>query len=488
MKMHGLKANFVFNVAGTTAPLIIALITMPIYVSHIGAARYGVVSIAWILLGYFGFLDLGLSRATVNALAKVGSSSSRERAGIFLTSFWANLFLGTIGGLILYFSGVLIMERLLSVSQELKPEIEAAFPWISCLLPLALVSGVGFGVLESRERFLVINILQVVGMTVGQLIPALCAVFVSPSLAFVIPAAVLSRILSILLILGFVARDEWPLDLRTFDRKRCRELLGYGGWVSVSNIVGPVLMSLDQLVIGSVLGLAAVAHYSVPMSVVGRSQILAAALSRTLFPRMSRYNQDEARGLAEKAFVTLSFGYGAVSAGAIILVRPFFVLWMGQDFAVVAAPVAELLLIGGWINGLAFLPYALLQGQGRPDITAKFHSLELIPFVFILWFVANEYGLIGAATAWVLRVTVDGGFIFFAARFQMARLWALLVPFAFILASFLLRRFVHLTLLDAFLAAAFLAAGPLIAAIFLDRNARDFVLSLWFPKGSQRGF
>jgi len=466
--------------------MIIALVTMPIYVSYLGAARYGVVSIAWLLLGYFGFLDLGLSRATANALAKLGPSSS-ERAKILLTSFWVNLFLGITGGLILYFSGMLIMERLLTVPPELKPEIEAAFPWISCLLPLALVSGVGYGALESRERFLAVNTLQVVGTTVGQVIPALCAVFMSPSLAIVIPAAVLSRVFSILLVLGFVAREEWPLDPRTFDLKRCRELLGYGGWVSVTNIVGPILTSLDQMVIGSLLGLAAVTHYSVPMSLVGRSQILAASLARTLFPRMSRFNRDEASNLAEKAFVTLGYGFGAVSTAAIVLARPFLVAWMGQDFAVVATPVAELLLIGGWINGLAFLPYALLQGQGRPDIVAKFHVAELIPFVFILWFLANEYGLIGAATAWVLRVAADGGLLFAAARFQIPRLRAILVPFAFILTAFLLVRFVPLTLLDAFFVAAFLGGGLLVAAIFLDRNARDFVLSLRFRKRSLTG-
>ena len=177
----------------------------------------------------------------------------------------------------------------------------------------------------------------------------------------------------------------------------------------------------------------------------------------------------------------------APSPQAIILARPFLVAWMGQDFAVVATPVAELLLIGGWINGLAFLPYALLQGQGRPDIVAKFHVAELIPFVFILWFLANEYGLIGAATAWVLRVAADGGLLFAAARFQIPRLRAILVPFAFILTAFLLVRFVPLTLLDAFFVAAFLGGGLLVAAMFLDRNARDFVLSLRFRKRSLTG-
>jgi hypothetical protein len=100
-KMQGIKANFVFNVLGTLASLVVAFVTVPIYVSHIGAARYGVVSIVWLLLGYFGFLDLGLSRASVNALSKLKSSSQEERSKVLITTFSLNLALGTLGGLII---------------------------------------------------------------------------------------------------------------------------------------------------------------------------------------------------------------------------------------------------------------------------------------------------------------------------------------------------------------------------------------------------
>ena len=77
MKMRGIKANLVFNVAGPIVSLVVALITTPIYVSHIGLARYGLLAIIWRLLGYFGFLDLGLSRASANALAKLRESGRK---------------------------------------------------------------------------------------------------------------------------------------------------------------------------------------------------------------------------------------------------------------------------------------------------------------------------------------------------------------------------------------------------------------------------
>ncbi|MGH6812201.1 MAG: flippase [Methylocella sp.] len=484
--MHGIKVNFVFNLAGAVVPLSVALVTIPLFVSHIGAARYGVLSIVWVLLGYFGFLDLGQSRACANELAKLGHSLRAERSKVLITSLFINVCLGVLGGLILYLAGTLLIEYLIAVPADLKPEISTAMPWIACLLPLALVSGVAAGALEASERFLTVNVMQVAGSTIGQVLPLLCAVFISPSLSFVIPAAALARGLSVLLILGFVLREERPITLRSLDWKRAKGLLSYGGWVSVTNIISPILTSLDQLVIGSLLGVVAVTHYAIPMNLVTRSQIVAFALARTLFPRMSRLANDAATGLAESAVVSLAYGYGALCAPAVVLVRPFIAWWMGEDFASIAGPVAELLLIGAWINGLGFIPYALLQGQGRPDIVAKFHVLQLIPFVFLLWYLTSRLGLIGAALAWVLRVTIDPVCLFALARFRAMQLLRIIPPLVFLLAAYIIVSNSPMSLIYALNIAVNLTVGVASSGMLFDRRARGYYLSFRLPKLSRQ--
>jgi O-antigen/teichoic acid export membrane protein len=94
MRQSRITTNFLLNVAGTIVPLATALITIPIYIAHIGAARYGILSVAWILLGYLGFLDLGLSRASINALSRLSHGSAAERAAVLVTALYMNLLLG----------------------------------------------------------------------------------------------------------------------------------------------------------------------------------------------------------------------------------------------------------------------------------------------------------------------------------------------------------------------------------------------------------
>src|SRR6202011_3165766 len=97
-------------------PLLVALVTVPIYIREIGAARYGVLSIVWILLGYFGFFDFGLSRASANALAKLVDAHKEERGKVLVTSLCLNLGLGAAGGVILYCVAGLVLHHILTLT------------------------------------------------------------------------------------------------------------------------------------------------------------------------------------------------------------------------------------------------------------------------------------------------------------------------------------------------------------------------------------
>jgi O-antigen/teichoic acid export membrane protein len=415
MSKTPLRRNFAFNLLYPIVRLVVAIVTVPIYVRYVGEARYGVLSIVWILLGYFGFLDLGLSRAATNALAKLRDAPQPDRARVLLTTTALNLGFGLVGSVLLYFVGGYLFAHVLSVPDELKPEVAKALPWISFLFPMALVSGAFLGALESRERFLAANVLQMFGIAASQICPVLVAVFYSPSLAAVVPAVLIAQGSSMLMLTIYVYRLEGPFSLRAFDPKEARVLLGYGGWVTMTSLINPILTSADQFLIGSVIGVAGVAHYAIPMNLVMRTQTLPLALGRTFFPRMSVLPRDQALELGGRALQSLGYGYAAACAPGIILTPVFFRYWIGPEFSLISAPVAQILFIGAWITGLAFVTYTLIQSQGRPDITGKLHLAEVLPFLGILWLLTTHFGIIGAAIAWSLRSTIDALAMFWAA-------------------------------------------------------------------------
>lgn len=468
-----IRINYVLNVAGTLVPLAISLVVVPIYISHIGAARYGILSLVWILLGYFGFLDFGLSRASDNALSRLGEAGPAERVPVLVTSFYLNLGLGTAGGFVIYLAGRAMIAYMAVLPASLTAEISQALPFIACMLPVALISGVGTGAIESRERFGVSNLFTAFGGALGQILPISCAVLFGPSLAIVIPAALVARIISTGLILAYVMRTEHPVDPRRFDRARVRQLFGYGAWVSVTSLISPLLQTFDQMLIGALLGPTAIAHYAVPMNMATRLQVVATALARTLFPRLSRLERDEADRLTIRSIVTLAYGFAALCAPAILLAGPFLTLWVGAEFARYAAPVATILIVGGWTNGVAFIPYTLLQSQGRPDLTAKIHAAEIVPFLGSVWLLIRWIGLPGAALAWTLRTTIDLILLLRVAHLLRRPLLAVL-PAALVMAvSYGVAQIVHPAGLYALAEAVLASAAVLGCAAIWDPSARD---------------
>lgn len=463
MSGAGVRANFIFNLIGPLVRLVVALVTIPIYIRHVGEARYGVISIAWVLLGYFGFLDLGLTRAAINALAKLRDAPQPERARVLLTTMTLNVGFGAAGGVILFFLGGHLLEYVVSIPESLKPEVARSFPWLATLFPFALIEGVGVGALESRERFLLANVLQVLGTSLTQIAPVVMAVLVSPSLTVVVPAAAIANALSVVLVLAVVYRLEGPFSVRGFDWTAARSLLSYGGWISVSNVLSPIFVSADQFVIGSIKGIAAVPHYSVPMSMVVRSQLFPAAVARTFFPLMSSLPPRTALEFGARGLSAVSYGYAVICGPAIIMTPAFFRYWIGPDFAQAAAPVGQILFIGAWINGVAFVAFTLLQGQGRPDLTGKLHTAEVLPYLIVLWGLTTTLGIAGAAIAWTLRCTVDAFAMSLASGMPKRDLVSALRPVAVLAACGVASRIVGADVVFAFPAA--LVAG--LAAVAL---------------------
>src|SRR5258708_1439631 len=72
-----------------------------------------------------------------------------------------------------------------------------------------------------------------------------------------------------------------------FDREILKRLLRMGSWVTVSNLVGPLMAYADRMLIGSLISLGAVAYYSTSYDLVTRVWVVTGALNQVLFPAFS---------------------------------------------------------------------------------------------------------------------------------------------------------------------------------------------------------
>jgi O-antigen/teichoic acid export membrane protein len=396
--------------------LLLSLVTVPAYLHIIGASRYGVLAIVWVVLGYFGVFDLGLSRATANQIARMRDAPARNREQLFWTALSINASLGMVGGVVLFLFGRVLVADVLKIGPSLQSEAIGALPWLALAVPLTTMTLVLAGTLEGREQFLTVNGLTIAGLTMYQLAPLAYAYWVGPAL----PGLIMSTTLALLAstALSFVVTAvSLPVSGRPrIEPSRIGELVRYGGWITLSGLVSPILTVFDRVLIGTFLSARAVAFYTIPYLLVNRVQIISSSLSRTLFPRFSMLGRADAVGLGRDAVSALLAIMTPAVVTGLVLLEPFLNVWLGSTVTDHSAPVGEILLMGMWVNSLAVVPYAFLQAQGRPDLPAKFHLLEVFPYIAMLILGLYFGGISGAAWVWAGRAIVDAVLLFGGAK------------------------------------------------------------------------
>jgi O-antigen/teichoic acid export membrane protein len=404
--------NTALNIFGRVVPLLVALVTMPYVVRHLGPDRFGLLALAWMVVGYFALFDLGIGPATTKFVAELLGKGEIERLPEMVwTALATQTLFGVVAGILLALGAPLLVDRLLKIPAEIHPEARLIFLILAFTLPVGFATGSMQGVLAASQRFDLLNALTIPSSALNYVVPV-----VALALGYGLPAIVLFLVLAkmaSLVVLFFLCGWLYP-SLRSglrFDRRLVRPLLGFGGWVTVSSAVSPILVYFDRFLIGAVISIAAVGFYTPPYMISDKLAILPSSLALTLFPAFStsagRGDTEWIRRLLVRSLKFLILLVGPCALLLAFFAQPLLTFWLGARFAAEGTLALQILAVGVFFNSLAYVPYNLLYGVGRPDLNAKFHLAELPLHIALAWFLVTRFGLPGAALAWTIRVSLD---------------------------------------------------------------------------------
>jgi O-antigen/teichoic acid export membrane protein len=467
-----LAHNVFWNLLGTGAPLFVAIFAIPVLIEGLGIARFGVLTIAWMVVGYFSLFDMGLGRALTKLVAeKLGQGQDGEIPSLVWTAISLMAVLGVLGAVVIALISPWLVGNILKIPVELRSETIIAFYLLALSIPIVIISTGLRGVLEAHQRFDLVNAVRIPLGISTFLAPVVVLPF-SNSLAIVVASLVCVRLVS-LIAYGFLCFFVEP-NLRysiAVRRALIWPLVNFGGWMTVTNIVSPLMVYMDRFIIGAVLSMTAVSYYATPYEVVTKLFIIPGALMGVLFPAFSAalaQDRQHASDLFDRAV-----NYIFISLFPVVLIIVTFsdeilTLWLGSDFSNNSSLVLQLLAVGVLINSHAHVPFGLIQGAGRPDIIAKLHLLELPFYSLILWWSLNTFGIYGAACAWVVRVSVDAILMFIVANRFLS------TPYTFFIGSFLKVSMIFFVLaIGALVPQIFLKGGFLLIVLFI------FALQVW---------
>lgn len=419
-----LTTNVLWNFLGTGLPMLAGVVAIPQLITAIGTSRFGVLSLAWIVVGYFSLFDFGLGRAVTQLIAqKLGRGEESGIPKLVWTAILLMTGLGLVGALFAAVLSPWLTAGRLQIPVELQAETLRAFYILAASIPIVILTTALRGILEAYQRFGLVNVVRVpLGLAtyLGPLAILPYSVELPALVCTLVAARVVSFIVYFLLCLRLYPELRRPQPLSA---PVVRQLLTFGGWMTVSNVAGPLLLYLGRLLIAVLVSAQAVAYFSTPYDVVINLLIIPGVLVGVLFPAFSQLFQSDlaaVRPLYVKSLLLTAGIMAPLTLATWLLAKPALAWWINEEFAAHGYRVAQLLALGIFINSFGHLSQALIQAYGRPDLTAKLHVIELIAYVPYLWWLIEHMGIDGAAIAWVVRVTLSTMALWLIARLCLA--------------------------------------------------------------------
>lgn len=415
-----LLRNAAFNLVGLGAPLLVAAATIPALLAALGTERFGFLALMWALVSYFGLFDLGLGRAVTHQLASRYADPKPDPAvgQVLGTALVLMTGIGVVTGALMALGG----ERALHYMGRLPDSAEAAraIYWMALAMPAIVATSGLRGALEARQAFGIVNAIRLPMGLFTYLGPMLVVWWVGPRLDWI--AAILSfgRIVACLVHAWFVLQGPHGAQRLRWSRHAVKPMLQAGGWMSVSNIVGPLMGNADRFIIAALLSATAVTYYAVPHELVSKLWVVPGALTAVLFPAFvvqASRGSDGGGKLFRQAVRGMVLAMLPVTAAIALFAPELLHAWLGAEMARNCAPLLQLFALGVFLNGVATIPYTLLQGAGHARTTALVHCFELPVFMGLMWWLTQTHGVLGATVAWLLRMVFDTAAMFvFAPR------------------------------------------------------------------------
>ncbi len=420
-----LTRNALWNLLGQAAPLIVALVTIPVLIRRLGVERFGILTLAWMAAGYLSLFDLGLGRGLTQLVAAKLATGTRARIpALVWTAIVMMSALGVVGAVAGAALAPWLVRRGLQVPPELVAETIRALYLLALALPAVTVTAAFRGLLEATQRFGLSNALRLplgIFNFVGPLVALAFSRRVDVLVAVLVAGRVGATVAHVV-----VCRRTMPdlLSPPSVDPALARPLLSFGGWMTVSNVVSPLMSYLDRFLVGALVSMSAVAYYVTPYEVVTKLWLIPGALTGVLFPAFAASiaaDPPRAARLLDKGCRYVFLALFPLVLTLVVLAAPGLDLWLGAAFARHGARVVQWLSAGVLVNSLAQVAFAFVQGAGRPDVTAKLHVAELGPYLLVAWWAIKQHGIEGAAAVWFLRVGIDGLALFAAAGMLIDR-------------------------------------------------------------------
>jgi O-antigen/teichoic acid export membrane protein len=396
---HSRRAGWALADQGIN-PLVQLFLT-PYLLLRLGRQDFGIWILALTIVSMSQLVSFGSGiAATKHVSADLGAGKGPQA----IETIRAALAVATVGGLAACISFWLFAGQIATTFFAKMGSADALIPVLSlCGLAAAVqeIDNVFVGVMRGAERFDLCAKAEVpVRVAMGCVLAFLAerSASVQMLLLVLIAMMLLKAILKGWQVASLFQDKSccWP----SFNLAPVRRVLRFGAWQWLQTAGTVFFSAADQLLVGGLLGGAALSRYSVCLQIGQYVHMLPSAMMQVIFPRLSALGEkiDSGRGNEIlRLTTTLAVGISlALGLPIILMSRVILTLWIGADFAAANYLLLIVLVIVHITLAFNIAPYFVLLASGRPARSATLVLIAgMAQFVFAI--AAAPFGILAVA-------------------------------------------------------------------------------------------
>lgn len=387
------------------------LVATPYLIKHLGVGPYGILAAVAVLTSQLGVLQLGIGPAATRRTAESRGLGAVAEQG---TTLRAAILLGLLAGALVAagfaVTAFWIWDRGFEISPGLRREAMRALPAGATVAAVQPLLHALYGFLLGGEQFALHHSLRLV-QGLGRVAAVVAVVAAGGGIAAALwaQAAVDGALVLLAGATAGVHRRGASSPGGTF--RAARALLAVGIPFAVADVFAALLMDAEKLAIGFARSIEDFTYYVAPFGAVFRLAGFGIAFASVLMPRLAAAGaageHHRAAEITHRATRLLVVAMLAVLASMIAVAPELLTFWLGPEFAARAAVPTRILLVAMLANAVVYPAHAAVRARAHPNSLARLYALELPLHLAVVYLCVSIWGVVGAAVAWGVRVTVD---------------------------------------------------------------------------------
>lgn len=408
------KVQILKNVGSTWFSLgtnvLVGIFLSPFILHRLGDAAFGIWTLIFSVTGYYGIFDLGIRSSVVRYVSKFFATRDDENLSrVISTSLFSYTCIGALAMLVTVV-GAIYVDSLFRIPATYHATARWLFLMVGASVAVGFPLGVFGGILEGVQKFYLLN-WTTVAVTLAR--AALIVYFLSRGYGLLTVAAItvaLPLISSLLRAWIAMHAVQVPLGLRFVRRETIRLIANYSGVTFIILVAGRLRFQTDELVIGTLLSSAAIAHFSIGARIVDYASEVVTGLAQIFIPMASQSdatgNTDRLRKILVGGNRACAFIIFPICAILIILGKSIIEVWVGARYIAVSYPVLVVLIIPFTLMLAQATSGRILFGMGRHKTLAIVTLTEGIANVILSVLLVRPYGIVGDAMGTAIPLTL----------------------------------------------------------------------------------